>query len=221
MHARSLVTRSFRFPLIALLLLASLHAIPDFAGSHEASPKFNSGIPSYNLPVFSDFDGDNKLDQAALSSYGSVKKIRITFGKSAWSLLSFDSGVPERGRLVSGDIDSDGDADLVWVSQGDPAHFVMWYGDGRGNFFIATEPARDIHRIQTLLADHSAGLTGNSNGVELLCVLLSTSLAGPRTVAYYPYLVPTTHLFSATQVRAVSAPCLSVLRKRGPPSKLS
>jgi hypothetical protein len=215
------VTKAFRFFLIALLLAPWLQAIPGFSASHEISSNFNSSVSLYNLPVFSDFDGDNKLDQAALSSYGPLKKIRITLGKSAWRLLSFDSGVPERGRLVSGDIDSDGDADLIWVSQGDPAQFVMWYGDGRGNFSIATEPARDLHRIQTLLEDHPSGLTDNPDAGELLCVLLTTSLAGPRTVAYHPYIVSSKTPFSAAQVRAVSAPCVSVLRKRGPPSKLS
>ena len=221
MHACSPLTKSFRYLLFALLLVPWLSAIPGFGESYETSPKSSAGISLYNVPVFSDFDGDNKLDQAALSSYGSLKKIRITLGKSAWRLLSFDSGVLDRGRLVSGDIDSDGDTDLIWVSQGDPAQFVMWYGDGRGNFSIAREPTHDFHRIQTLLRGHPAGLTGNSNGGELSCVLLSTSLAGPRTVAYHPYLVPSTHPFSATQVRAVNSPCLSVLRKRGPPSRLS
>src|SRR5712691_1858545 len=92
-------------------------------------------------PVFSDFDGDNHLDQARLSSHGSHKQIHVHLQESSSKTLSFDSGMSDPGSLLLGDIDRDGDADLVWMSQSDSPVVVFWMGDGHGNFTFINDPA--------------------------------------------------------------------------------
>jgi hypothetical protein len=213
------VTRAFGRLLVALLFVSWLHAIPGFGAARETPSNFVD-FPLYGLPVFSDFDGDNKLDQAALSSNGPIKTIHITWGSSSRSSLPFDSGVSDHGRLLSGDIDSDGEADLIWVSQSDPSKFVVWLGDGRGHFSIGTDSELDFHRIQALLGDGEPGLTEKSNGGELPGALLSTSFAAPPAFAYPAHIFLPEQSFSAAQPLALCALFFSVLRKRGPPPKL-
>src|SRR5262249_27297359 len=124
----------------AAVVWLCLLAVPGFAASLYP-------ISSDTLPLFSDFDGDKKLDQAQLFSNGAQKSIHVSLGNSSSKSLYFDSGVQDHGRLVSDDIDSDGDTDLVWISQSHPRRFVTWLGDGRGNFALAGE--HDRYRIQS------------------------------------------------------------------------
>src|SRR6266566_6045239 len=91
-------------------------------------------------PVFSDFDGDNHLDQARLSSHGSHKQIHVHLQESSSKTLSFDSGMSDPGSLLSGDVDRDGDADLIWISRTAAPVLVFWMGDGRGNFTFISDP---------------------------------------------------------------------------------
>jgi hypothetical protein len=125
-----MVRNKVTLAIAALLTYLAFLALPVVAAPHNT---FAGGA----LPLFSDFDGDNKLDQAELFSYGSLKSIHVSFGKFVWKYLSFDSGVQDRGRLVSDDVDSDGDEDLVWISQDSPT-LVMWLGDGHGGFSRAS-----------------------------------------------------------------------------------
>src|SRR5436309_2120778 len=86
-----------------------------FGASTGAVSKFDSALTAYNLPLFADFDRDNKIDQAELVSNGVHKSVHIALGTSAWKSLSFDSGETDRGQLLSEDIDHDGDTDLIWI----------------------------------------------------------------------------------------------------------
>src|SRR5262249_20176529 len=108
MNTRTRLSKGLRFSLIALLLIPCLHAIAGFAASPD-SPNIPARFLLGREPVLSDFDSDNKLDQATVSSEGSLKRIHISFGKSTWSSLTFESTVSEPGGLFSGDIDDDGD----------------------------------------------------------------------------------------------------------------
>src|SRR5262249_4867131 len=149
---------------------------------------FPSGFLFDNQPIFSDFDGDNKVDQATLSSNGDFKNIHVTLGKSGSRSLSFDSHDADRGKLLSGDIDADGDIDLVWVSQ-NAGKFVTWLGDGHGNFSIGADVRLNFDRIRTLLFGDGPGrLADGTNGTEITAVLLDTSFIVPVVNGYHAYL---------------------------------
>src|SRR5262249_57893843 len=117
---------------------------------------------------------------------GAQKSIHVSLGKFAWTSLSFDSGVQDRGRLVSDDIDSDGDADLVWVSQSYPRTFVAWLGDGRGNFSIDTR--HDRAPAQAMLETRQqTRLTGDPDACDSTAVLQSTmAVSGPPSRLLFP-----------------------------------
>src|SRR5262249_52974770 len=157
-----------------------LQAVPGFAATRNSQPHLSTQYLIDNLPVFSDFDGDTELDQATLSSSGGLKSIHIVFGKSSWSSLSFDSNEADRGGLLSGDIDSDGDMDLVWISQS-AGKFVAWLGDGRGHFSIAGNMKLSFDGIRALLGDGAPRLADAVDVAELAAVLLNTIFIVPET----------------------------------------
>ena len=211
------MTKAFGRLQVVLLLVAWLHAIPVF-GAARGVPANSSDLLPFSLPVFSDFDGDNKLDQAALSSDGPFKTIHIILGRSSRSSLSFDSGVPDSGRLFTGDIDRNGDIDLIWVSQSDPRKFAVWFGNGHGQFAIGTNSELDFRRIQALLGDGKPRLTEKSNGRELSGAMLSTSLVAPPAFACQSAVALPEKSVLAAQPPPVCRLYLSALQKRGPPS---
>jgi hypothetical protein len=166
-------------------------------------------------PVFSDFDGDNKIDQAELFSQGVQKRIHVTLGKFAWQSLSFDSGVQDRGRLLSTDVDSDGDTDLVWISQSEPYRFMLWVGDGRGNFSVLT--GHEDHLLSVFRALAEPQLIRDVEELDDTCVLQLTTMCALQPNCYV-FTVPCAASNAITpHDSAICVACLSVIRKRGPP----
>src|SRR5215831_20210794 len=161
--------------IIALLFILGLAAVPAFAGSETTALDSGIRFSASTLPLFSDFDADNKIDHAELFSDGAQKHIHISLGNFAWKSLSFDSGVQDPGRLMSDDIDRDGDTDILWVSQTDPRKVVLWLGDGRGNFSIATY--REGHQLSALLnRDAQPRFSSNEDDEDSVCVLQATTI---------------------------------------------
>ena len=189
--------------LLALLLIPWLNAIPSFGAVQQP-------------PVLSDFDADNKLDQATLYSDGFLKQIHIAFGKSSWSSLSFQSTEPERGGLFSGDVDHDGDIDLVWTAE-TGGESVTWLGDGRGNFSIDRNRKVDL---DSFLKDSHPRVGDDANGQELQAVSLTRILILPCGFEYRPYLCCQASL-RVPDPPSASAPFLTVNKQRGPPPRLS
>lgn len=204
--------KTLRSGLAALLFCLCFLTVPTFAAS---KPPLSSDA----LPLFSDFDGDNRLDHAELYSTGALKSIHVSFGKFAWTALSFDSGVTELGHLFSDDIDRDGDADLIWMSQSYPRKFVTWLGDGRGNFAIATD--REHQALRAFLASAAkTRVAGDSDDRDSNCTLQT-----PIFVALQPGSPTSSDTPSERhQLSPVSTwTCPSrgsIVRKRGPPARL-
>jgi hypothetical protein len=219
---RNSLTKLIRLAPALLLLVPLLLACGARTSPHKISSKFSPVFPGYTSPLLSDFDGDNKLDEAQLSSNGRYKSISVRLGSPSWKSLSFDSGFSERGSLISSDIDSDGDADLIWISQTDPQKLVIWLGDGRGEFSIVNESESYFSRVQALLRNESgARVTGDSDDRDAACVPLtyvSMSLDGGTDE---PHIVSSKRLPHISPERALRLRCLSIVRKRGPPSKLA
>jgi len=215
MSTRRRLSDGLRLSLITLLLIPWWHAIAVFATSPE-SPNVPSPFLIGTEPVLSDFDSDNRLDQATLSSEGSLKRIHIAFGKSAWSSLTFDSAVAEPGGLFSGDIDDDGDIDLVWIAESS-GKSVTWLGDGHGNFSLDRDRKVDV---APLLGSAQPRLADNASGRETQATLSTTNLFVPRTIEYHSYL-PCRAVTLANDTPAAPTPFFAVVQERGPPSQLS
>jgi hypothetical protein len=136
-------------------------------------------IPSY-APMFSDFNGDNQIDQVTLSSEGSTKHIRITLGKSTSQSLHFETGVNERGRLYYGDFDNDGDIDLIWASQANPGSQIIWAGDGQGNFSKLNRGDDAAQPLRSLIdSEPSSKTLDDSDAQTQVCVVPNVFGDGP------------------------------------------
>jgi len=212
-----LFTRLIRLPAV---LSAMFWLLAITRGGYAQNPHLGADAAFLSpQPIFSDFDGDNKLDRAELSSHGRQKQINLTFGASLWKSLSFDSGVSERGSLIWGDIDRDGDADLIWISQ-NPRKLILWIGDGHGNFTIVADASPQPHWLQELSGEPAKpGVAGNANDSGLDGVLPSSIHASLQT-AYLPQVLSSRGLPHYTCAFIVQSSFLSGIRKRGPPSLL-
>jgi hypothetical protein len=163
------MNRRFIRDLVFILGLMCLPGIaPAFASRSET-------VPSY-MPMLSDFNGDNQVDQVTLSSEGLHKHIHIRLGLSISRSLHFDTAVDERGRLYYGDFDNDGDIDLLWSSQTYPRRVVMWEGDGHGNFSMSNSD--DADRFRCAFADDAPSRMIDDDDAPNLACLLSTFFCG-------------------------------------------
>jgi hypothetical protein len=210
---------------VVWLLSASLALTPLLGAVVKVAPATHkvgwtpspSVLPSSQ--VLSDFDGDHKVDTAELSSIGSIRNITVRLGKSTWKSLVFDSGVTSRGQLFSGDIDSDGDIDLIWLSEESPRKVVIWLGDGQGDFSMAPSSGEEYRKAQTTITDSSkTGLANGGNDSGVTYVPPTLSFAGtPVLAASGLYLVLSKGFLPLTRAPALAIPFLTVLQKRGPP----
>jgi hypothetical protein len=217
MRDKGLFTRLIRLPAVLGVSLWWLAATPAMYGQSPDPPAETAFLS--RLPVLSDFDGDNKLDRAELSSHGRHKQINLTFGGSLWKSLSFDSGVYERGSLIWGDVDRDGDADLIWISQ-QPRKLILWIGDGHGNFTIAPDGPARPHWLQELSREPSKpGVSGNADDDDLDAVVPS-SIHASLQEGYVPQVISCRGQPHFTPPFIFQFSVLSGIRKRGPPSLL-
>jgi hypothetical protein len=168
-------------------------------------------------PILSDFDQDNKVDRATLSWLGHSKTISIAFGKSSWVTLSFDSQASDRGTLVSGDVDNDGDIDLVWVSS-HAQELTVWLGDGQGNFSLSKSTDAYTEQILTLLKVSGEEIAAPWKASLPGLVPSSSFLV---TVVSYSVPLPTRSLRLKIASPIFDSRFSSVLKLRGPPSPLS
>ncbi len=203
-------TRLIRF-LVYVLGAASLAGFaPAFAAGADS-------IPSY-APMFSDFNGDNQIDQVTLTSEGSTKHIRITLGKSTSRSLHFETGVNERGRLYYGDFDNDGDVDLIWASQTNPGSQIIWAGDGRGNFSKLNRGDEAARSFKGLLESQPPSKAiDDSDAQTPACVISSVFCGGP---VHAPPRIETPEsekLLTADGQSALIVYSGSVSAQRGPP----
>ena len=196
----------------------------DLKASHR--PVTNRSAQLCPQPLFSDFDGDTLPDVAEFSSTGQYKNIRLSLSGSGASSLTFDSGSPEPGRLVSGDIDHDSDQDLVWYSQTSPRVVFFWINDGKGSFGPATRyqqsdqrPDLDLNSLLNQIDEPHLSDQQPNDGSP--CALRTADSPVIELAARREVIASTTPLTSHSDTHRVLSPCLKIVRKRGPPAHLS
>lgn len=211
--------------LIALALIAAPWQQPISASSAVTKRTLAQplcGSPLELRPVFSDFDGDNKIDRARLTARGQYKNIQVALSNAPHRSLFFDTGVLDYGRLLTGDVDRDNDEDLIWVSQNHPKKIVLWLSDGQGDFSLISEPPPDAQQLTALLSqDSESKLAEGADSLDLSAVLTpsdATELELPKPLAI---LIAPLLLRERSDQPVIGAPFLSVLSRRGPPRRLA
>jgi hypothetical protein len=208
--------RVLKSSVVAALFALCLAPIPRLVAAPASAAKPSRVILDTLQPVLSDFDNDRKIDFASLRHSGGHKTIHITFGRSSWTALSFDSNSIDRGALVSSDINNDGDADLVWIST-DTDQFIAWLGDGRGNFSVSRNHNIDPNELESLWWNFSPTSIEPENGSSPTAILTTTIWNVCDVPRCDLGLLPEIFRFHSTQL-GVSLGFVCVPQLRGPPS---
>ena len=127
-------TAKFLIALFALSCVARAHPWPH---KHKSHPQItNSDLSTRGFHL----DRDLIADRVELESQGFEKHVRIMLGNQRKQELGFNTSSEDYGHLVAGDIDRDGDVDLIWVGAAQ-RHAVVLINQGEGNFAEAGDSA--------------------------------------------------------------------------------
>jgi hypothetical protein len=219
-----------RKKLAVLLVLAIVTATMEIGparDSRQGRRSFNSAaLPARFLTpaqAVTDFDGDQLPDRAELTSNGIYKHIHLRLSSPWVTNLHFSTESPQPGSIYAEDIDRDGDNDLIWVSDQQPAQSELWLNNGAGELARVADISAYISELNRLVADESpGGLSASSVNEQLLATgtsedhLLARNggclLAAPHSIT-----IPCFGRDCAAEL----SPCITRYPKRGPPTELS
>jgi len=166
------------------------------------------------------------------SSDGSPKR----FGSQYATLFEVDRGsvtLPANGsrpvievrsgRLISKDIDGDGDLDLIWIGANEQRSAVVLVNDGAGDFTEAKDNAPYAAALEALLSSDDPGEQPSLQGGNRTYSLSSSPGGDIVTAATSRLACPTicSDPFNGFANSPNRAAFLNDLRKRGPPIILS
>jgi len=213
---------------LALLLMLAMASGPGIPWSHqqESSSLNRAPLPTllpFSAQVVADFDGDRLPDRAELVSDGFQKNIQLTFSSHWAPSLHFSSETQQPGSIYAEDIDRDSDDDLIWVSEGQPAHIAIWLNNGIRGLARVIDTAAYATEIKRLVA---GGSRNGSLASSVSGQLRATATGGFNLLALPDdHLPETRHSTSLKSSRrgcaAAISHCVSRYPKRGPPSFLS
>jgi hypothetical protein len=138
-----LLGRSFRYTALLWLSFATVAA---------------AGVPDARVParwgeagnrIVADLNGDGRADRIRILDTAGRRALIVHFAGGPRILLRTPWRVR---RLVAGDVDRDGDVDLLGTTEG--AELVAWINHGRGRFALAERRAPPV----TLLACAASGI---------------------------------------------------------------
>ena len=200
-------------------MIVSQCALYSFANGHvarELSARPAQLASLNNLPVFGDFDGDQRLDQADLHLAGAHRCIRVRFGDSHESHLEFHDAPQVLGTLLTRDINHDNKPDLIWVYHFQSEQMLVWLGDGLGHFLNAAAESVDARLRALLFGDSDPGIVGGVKDEQLYLTPVPVSSELART-ANLENESRTALLIAGRGERRDLGLYLSHLRERGPP----
>lgn len=121
--------------------------------------------PLYDCPAGqgatdTDYDGDGDIDVIACNREGDLNILRNNGGINRFTKMTPASlGIMHRayGGVTTGDIDNDGDLDMILVDAGENGHLYRNQGDGRFSF------VRSFNRVD----GYMAGLADLDNDMDL------------------------------------------------------
>src|SRR5215471_15505679 len=215
------IRRGLRRKLALLLILATAAVLcPPWSPRQESSSLNRASQPMLSpltAQAVADFDGDRVPDRAELVSDGFQKNIRLTFSSHCAPSLHFSSETQQPGSIYAEDIDRDSDDDLIWVSEGQPAHIAIWLNNGIRGLARVIDTAAYATEIKRLVAG------GSRNGS--LASSVSGQLRATTTSGFDLLALPDDHLHetrhstslkSSRRGCAAISPCVSHYPKRGP-----
>jgi hypothetical protein len=126
-------------------VLIALFALSCVSRAHPWRPHRHTPDSATSNTVLNPIDGyhlDNDIvpSRVTLESNGLEKTIHIRFGNSHRH-VGFSAGSNEDGKLVAGDIDHDGDVDLIWLGGAEHRRAVVLINQGEGDFVEADDNA--------------------------------------------------------------------------------
>jgi hypothetical protein len=170
-----------------------------------------------------ELDTDLKADQIAFESNGFDKTISIKFGNLRSKELGFATRSDDTGNLIAGDLDRDGDVDLIWVGSEDRNDAVVLINQGEGNFAQVSDNAPYASELDELFntgdSPHKQSLKKHRKSSSLTSSSFSEIGPGLKT----QFRAPTVQEHSVTTVERVAdrLAILTDVSPRGPPSIFS
>jgi len=168
-------------------------------------------------------DTDSKAARVTLQSNGFDKTISIKFGNSKNKVLGFTTRSDDSGNLVAGDIDRDGDVDLIWVGGADRNNAIVLINQGEGNFAESGDNSLYASELDELFdpgdSPHKRSLKKHHKSSSLT----SSSFSDIALDLELRFHAPAVKQHPGATVERVAdrLAILTHLRKRGPPSILS
>lgn len=222
MFLGSKFTRATAKFLIALFAISyAVRAHPWRSISHRSHPpatnsQVNPAAAGYHL------DSDLVADRVTLQSNGFEKRISIRFGNLRKQELGFTASSADLGDLVVGDIDRDGDVDLIWVGA-EQKNAVVWLNQGEGDFVESSDSQPYSAELDELF---NPGDPPNKHHVKQRSrssSLVSSTFSDIGVVLGIEFHAPILRrpTFVAVERPADRLSFLTPIPKRGPPSILS
>jgi hypothetical protein len=213
--------RALAFALIALFAFSYVPHTHAHRSDHQDSPRRALGIATDNLTTACALDADVRPDRVTLRANGADKTITIRFGDTRRSEISFLARGNAAGNLVAGDIDHDGDVDLVWGAT-DPQSAVVLLNNGEGNFAEAPDNSPYASELDDLFGSNDPASDRKVKRGRKTSTLTSTSFHEIDLPLFARFLTVTIDSAAAVS-ELLNARSLFVcsVRKRGPPVVLS
>ena len=159
--------------------------INDGSGTFSIAPesRFPSGTENSNQVDFCDIDGDFDLDVCIANNTGAINQLMLNIGSGYYTDETGDrlpQDLEQSNDIEFGDIDRDGDFDLLVVNGFFPGNEKVWINDGFGFYYDETD----------LRLPSTGGLSGEGdfgdvdNDGDLDLIIANSSAGGVSTRLY-------------------------------------